>query len=200
MKSASLIARSTAWALAGAVGFGACALQAQAQQAQTQHGQATIPSKSQRVTTTTKTSAAAYVPRAQIVDQFEIEAGRIAAQRGQKTEVRQFGQMMATEHGRAAAAFTRAMEKDKLKPTVTGLDTDHLNMLEQLRTASIAAFDRTYVTMQIEAHQKALSLHQSYAQLGDKTALKAAANDMVPLIQKHLQELRSISAQLAADS
>jgi len=183
-----------ACALVAALGFGACAVQAQTT------SQATIPSKSQRITTTTKMSTPGYVPRAQIAEQFEIEAGKIAVQRGQKTEVRQFGQMMVADHGKASAAFTRAMEKAKLKPSVTGLDTDHLNMLEHLRTASIAAFDRTYVTMQIQAHEKALSLHQGYAQGGDKAALKAAANDMVPLIQKHLQELRSISAQLAGES
>jgi len=180
--------------LAAAVSFGACTLQAQTA------SQATIPSKSQRVTTTTKISAPAFIPRAQINDQFELEAGKIAVQRGQKTEVRQFGQMMVADHGKASAALARAIETSGLKPTMTGLDADHLNMLEQLRAASIAAFDRTYVTMQIEAHQKALSLHQDYARAGDKTALKAAASDRVPLIQKHLQELRVISGALAADS
>jgi len=200
MKIRSLVA----CALAAAVGFGACAIYTQAVQAQTSqthpqgmgHGSA----KSSKMVSTTRMSTAAFVPRAQISDQFEIEAGKIAVQRAQKTEVRQFGQMMVTDHTKAASKFTMAVEKSGLKPAVTGLDTDHLNMLEQLRTASTSAFDRTYVTMQIQAHEKALGLHQGYAQAGDKTQLKAAASEMVPIIQHHLQELRSISAQLGGES
>lgn len=203
MQSASRFNRPlVACALAAALGFGACALYTHAVQAQTSqtqpqgHGS----SKAPKMVSTTKTSTAAFVPRAQISDQFEIEAGKIAVQRAQKMEVRQFGQMMVTDHTKASSKFTQAVQKAGLKPAVAGLDTDHLNMLEQLRTASTSAFDRTYVTMQIQAHEKALSLHQGYAQGGDKAPLKAAATEMVPIIQHHLQELRSISASLAGES
>jgi len=201
MKTSSRVGRPLfACALAAAVGFGACAVYAQTSQTHPQGQGMGHSTKSQKMVTTTRMSTPAFVPRAQISDQFEIEAGKIAVQRAQKTELRQFGQRMVTDHTKAASKFTQAVEKSGLKPTMTGLDTDHLNMLEQLRTASISAFDRIYVTMQIEAHEKALSLHQGYAQGGDKAPLKAAAAEMVPIIQHHLQELRSISAQVASES
>lgn len=197
MKTSPLIA----CALAAALGFGVCATytRADAQTSQT-HPQGHGAAKSSKMVSTTRMSTAAFVPRAQISDQFEVEAGKIAVQRAQKTEVRQFGQMMVTDHTKASSNFAMAVQKSGLKPTAAGLDTDHLNMLEQLRTASTSAFDRAYVTMQIQAHEKALSLHQGYAQGGDKAPLKAAAAEMVPIIQHHLQELRSISAGLANES
>lgn len=201
MKSPTRFRRPfVACALAAVLGFGACALYAQAVYAQSSHPQGHGSSKSSKMVTTTKMSTAAFVPRAQISDQFEVEAGKIAVQRAQKVEVRQFGQMMVSDHTTAASKFTMAVQKSGLKPTVVGLDTDHLNMLEQLRTASLSAFDRTYVTMQIQAHEKALSLHQGYAQGGDKAPLKAASSEMVPIIQHHLQELRKISAQIGGES
>ena len=73
-----------------------------------------------------------------------------------------------------------------------------LNLLEQLRTASTSAFDYTYVTQQLAAHEKALKLHQGYAAGGDRAPLKAIARDIAPVIEHHLQDIRRISATIAA--
>lgn len=155
---------------------------------------------SKKEVVTTKTSTAAFVPRAQIADQFEIEASKIAVQRAQKVDVKQFAQKMVDDHSRAAAKFKMAAEKSGLKAAPVGLDTEHLNKLEQLRTASVSAFDRIYVTMQVEAHEKALALHRGYATSGDKAPLKAAAQEAVPMVQHHLQEARSLSSSIGAES
>lgn len=147
---------------------------------------------------TTPASTIAYVPRAQIADRFEIEAGKIAVQRAQRKEVKDFAQRMVDEHTRMALSFGEAVKAAKVKPGDASLDTDHLNLLEQLRTASISAFDGTYVAMQVMAHEKALKLHQGYAAAGDKTALKTAAQTAAPMVERHLQEARRISAAIGS--
>lgn len=149
---------------------------------------------------TTKQSAAAYVPRAQIADLFEIEAGRVAVERARKKDVKDFAQTMVDEHTRATARFSAAVQKAGLTPKPASLDTEHLNQLQILKVASDSAFDRLYVTGQVEAHEKALRLHQDYATSGDNAALKAAAQEAVPMIRKHLEHIRQISAALASGS
>lgn len=147
---------------------------------------------------TTPASTVAYVPRAQIADRFEIEAGRIAIQRAQRKDVKDFAQSMVDEHTKAALVFSDAVKASKVKPSDVSLDTDHLNLLEQLRTASTSAFDQTYVAMQVAAHEKALKLHQGYAASGDRAALKVAAQTAAPMVERHLQEARRISAVIGS--
>lgn len=189
-------------ALASCLGCSAAGVYAQPAQPA---GSSSNPSQDQSLAAgggvkTTKQSAAAYVPRAQIADLFEVEAGKVAMERAQKKDVKEFAKTMVDERARATTRFNAAVQKAGLAPKPAGLDTDHLNQLEALKTASGSAFDRLYVTSQVEAHEKALRLHQGYAAGGDNSALKAAAQEAVPVIQKHLEHIRQISAALASDS
>jgi putative membrane protein len=180
-------------ALAAGISLGACSVYAQANQHPSHTAGGTMVK-------TTKISTASYVPRAQTGSAFEIESSKIAVQRAQKKEVKEFAQQMVDDHSRAAAKFAAAVQQSGMKANPAALDTDSLNKLEVLRSASMSAFDRTYVTMQVEAHEKSLSLHQGYAQGGDKMPLKAAAQETVPMIQHHLQDIRSISTGIASES
>lgn len=181
-----------ACALASAVTLGACAVYAQT--AQHQGHQIVKSAKPMKV------SSRVFVPKAQISDLYEIEAGKIAVQRAQKKEVREFAQQMVDHHTRGASKFSAAVREAGMQTPAASLDTEHLNMREALRTASNSNFDRVYVTQQLEAHEKAVALHRSYAATGDKAPLKAAARETIPMVEHHLQDIRSISAGIAGDT
>ena len=72
------------------------------------------------------------------------------------------------------------------------MDPKHTQMLEQLRNASGDQFDRLYATIQVQAHQEAVSLFQNYAQNGDNPQLKQWAQKTLPDLQKHLQEAQKL--------
>lgn len=181
-----------ACALASVVTLAACSVYAQTMQHQ---GHQTVKSAApMKVTTQT------FVPKATMSDLYEIEAGKIAVQRAQKKDVKDFAQQMVDNHSRGSTKFAAAVKEAGVKAPAAALDTEHLNMLEALRTASTSSFDRLYVTQQVEAHEKALVLHRSYAASGDKAPLKAAARETVTMVEHHLQEIRSISAGVASDS
>lgn len=182
-----------ACALASAVTFGACSVYAQTSQpGMQQTAKSTRPMG--------KVSTATFVPKAQISDLYEIEAGRIAVQRAQKPEVKAFAQRMVDHHTMAASKFSAAMREAKVNAAVPSLDTEHLNKLEALRTASTTAFDRMYVAQQVEAHEAALRLHRAYAAGGDKAPLKAAAREATTMVEQHLQDIRGISGGIASES
>lgn len=50
-----------------------------------------------------------------------------------------------------------------------------------------------YVQAQMDAHRQALELHRSYAANGEDPALKTAAAEITPVVEKHLAELRKLS-------
>ncbi|HEX6958489.1 MAG TPA: DUF4142 domain-containing protein [Ferrovibrio sp.] len=142
------------------------------------------------------TTAQGYLAQAGQTDLFEIEAGRIAARRAQKPEIKAFGQEMVDNHMRATHRMASYAEKANVAVQPAVLDARHQQMLNELETVSTSAFDQTYVNMQTYGHEEALRLHQNYAQNGDNQTLRLAAADMVPMIEEHRDQLHGLSPQV----
>jgi putative membrane protein len=67
------------------------------------------------------------------------------------------------------------------------------NMLDRLREANGAEFDRRYLRQQVRAHEMALALHSNYAQRGDRPPLRQAAGGAVPVVTQHLDQARRMN-------
>ncbi len=61
-----------------------------------------------------------------------------------------------------------------------------------LRATTGTARDRLYVEQQKAAHQRALTLHQTYAQNGTAAPLKTIAASIAPVVKAHIGELSSM--------
>jgi putative membrane protein len=136
-------------------------------------------------------STDSFVTNAAIGDMYEIEAGKIAQQKGQSAGVKAFGKSMVTAH----TAMT-----NELKPLITaagktpptGLDERRKGMIDNLNAASPADFDKVYLAQQEAAHDETLTLMKGYADNGEDAGLKAAAAKAVPMVQAHLDEVRKL--------
>jgi len=137
----------------------------------------------------------AFVSNASQSDMYEIQAGQIASTRSKNADVKAFGKSMVTDH-------TAMM--NQMKPLITAagqtpadkLDERRQGFIDNLKTASDAAFDKTYIDQQVAAHGEALTLMQGYADNGPDAGLKAGAAKAVPKIQMHLDKAKSIQANL----
>ena len=78
-------------------------------------------------------------------------------------------------------------------PPPPALLPQHAALLQQIQSAPPGQFDMVFRDVQIQAHQQALALHQGYASGGDTPALRAAATNIVPVVQNHLNMLQSLS-------
>jgi putative membrane protein len=134
-----------------------------------------------------------YVAMAGASDMYEIESSRLALQRSQRADVREFAQMMIDHHTRTTQTVSDAARRDGLMPPPPRLMPAQRTMLRQLeRTRGGAAFDRAYLNQQLTAHQQALALHRNRARIG-RGALSQAAATAVPIVQQHISRLRQIS-------
>ncbi len=61
-----------------------------------------------------------------------------------------------------------------------------------LNAASNEDFDKTYANQQVDGHQEAVDLFDSYAKKGDNAALKQFAQKTLPVIQEHLAEAKKL--------
>ena len=142
----------------------------------------------------TPTNAAAYVRAAGASDQFEIQSSQMALQKSQNPAVRQFAQMMISDHMKTTDQVMAAARAAGMSPPPPAMMPMQQNMVRQLQPLSGADFDRTYLQQQVQAHQMALELHQNFAQSGDNAQLRAAASTAVPIIQMHLDRVRQIAS------
>ena len=138
------------------------------------------------------TDAAGFATAIAASDLFEIESGKLAQQKGGSEAVKAFGKQLETDHSKSTADLKAAAAQSNV-PVAPALDAEKQSMLDQLKAASGAEFDRLFVEQQKTAHQKALSTLQGYAAGGDNDALKAFATKAATIVQGHLDHANGMS-------
>lgn len=139
----------------------------------------------------------AYVPNAAMGDMYEIQAADIALERSQNAEVKALARMIKTDHTAAAAALKTAAATaapDTAVPTT--LDQRRQGLIDNLRSATAADFDRAYIDQQIAAHQEAITLHEGFSDKADVPALAEHARMVLPKIRAHLETAQRLKAAM----
>ena len=137
--------------------------------------------------------AMTYVAKAGAGDLYEIQSSQLAVTRARRPQVREFAQMLVTDHNRSTRMVADAARSDGLSPRPPMLEPAQRTMLRQLERARDRDFDRLYLNQQIPAHQQALTLHRNYARTGDGRALRQTAQGIVPVVQGHLAQARQLA-------
>ncbi|HZF94534.1 MAG TPA: DUF4142 domain-containing protein [Allosphingosinicella sp.] len=186
-----MISRTLLLAAAASLSFTACSMNAGAN-ADANAGTRGMGGGGSAASSMTPTQAQAYVRLAASSDMFEIESSRLALQRSQNAQIRQFAQMMIDHHTDTTMQLSAAARASgQMVPTA--MVPAHAQLVAALRaSASVGAFDRLYVTQQRLAHQQALALHSNYAARGDTPALRTVANAATPVVRAHLQQSQSL--------
>lgn len=135
------------------------------------------------------TDAAGFVQALAASDLYEIQSSALARQKAASADVRSFAQRLEREHGNSTAELKSVAAANGIAMPPPGLNADQQAMMEELRSASGAAFDSTYIRQQRTAHQMALMMIQNYRAGGDNEALKALAAKLQPMIETHLDLL-----------
>ncbi|MBB5709890.1 DUF4142 domain-containing protein [Sphingomonas xinjiangensis] len=141
----------------------------------------------------TPTKAAQFVPMAASSDMYEIESSRLALERSQSPAIKQFAQMMIDHHTMTTQQVTQAAQASGMTPPPPALLPPHRTLLDKLQPAQGRDFDRMYLDQQRTAHRQALALHQTYSRRGDKEPLRQAAAGAVPIVQQHIDQLKTLS-------
>ena len=132
-----------------------------------------------------------FVQKAAMSDLYEVEAGKIASQKGQSAPVKGFGQMMVAAHSKTTEELGGIVASEKIKLDLPSkLDAKHQKLIDDLNAAD--DFDKTYAKQQVDGHQEAVDLFDSYAKKGDNAALKQFAQKTLPVIQEHLAEAKKL--------
>jgi putative membrane protein len=152
--------------------------------------------------TTVKTDSSAMVmtdttfaAKAAVGGIAEVALGKMAASKATDSQVKDFGNMMVMDHGKAnAELMSIAKTKNIMLPAT--LDAEHQAKSDSLSKLSGKDFDRGYVAVMVEGHKKTLALMQSEASNGKDADLKAFAAKTAPVVKHHLDEILKIQSTL----
>ncbi|MBN8840832.1 MAG: DUF4142 domain-containing protein [Sphingomonadales bacterium] len=138
-----------------------------------------------------------FANRAARSDAFEIAAAKLAGVDAAARKVKAFAREMVAAHARSTAAIKAAAAR--ATPVITPdptLTDDQMEKLADLGRLKGAAFDRAYMTGQIDAHERARSLIEDYARHGEVASLKEAAGTIAPIVKKHLAHAKALRDEL----
>src|ERR1700721_1721324 len=117
---------------------------------------------------------------------LEIEAAKIAQQKGNATEKAFAGQMIA-DHTKTSSELKSMVSGDMKAAIPTALDESSQKKLGKLKDSKPEDFASEYDSMQVSAHKDATSLFERYAKGGDDPKLKDGAGETLPP-PRHLLE------------
>jgi len=137
----------------------------------------------------------AFVKEAAMGGMAEVELGRLALQKGESSDVKQFAQRMVDDHSKA---------NDQLKPIAqqknvavpSQLSGKEKALYDRLSKLSGAAFDRAYMRAMLADHRKDVTAFTKSTS-GKDPDVKQFASQTLPTLQDHLKMAQSTAGATA---
>jgi putative membrane protein len=135
---------------------------------------------------------AEYVMTAGASDLYEITSSKVVLETTQDPKIRDFAQMMVTDHMKSTADVKAAAARSRVRAMPPKLTPAQTELVTQLRAEQGPARDARYVAQQRVSHGQALAVQQAYAAGGTAPALKTVASTIVPVVQHHVEMLKAM--------
>jgi putative membrane protein len=138
-----------------------------------------------------------FVGQANLGAPFQIDSGRLAETKGTTAAIRSYADLMVASHIPVVDALNVILQRKNITPSSTLLHGAYNAMLSTLEADPRAAFDRDYVSGQVEYQKGNAALFEQEIQYGTDPDLRAFALQTLPKIVDHLQRAEKLAAAVA---
>ena len=125
----------------------------------------------------------------------EVALGKLALTKTTSTAIKDFANMMVTDHGKANDELMGIAKKENITLPAEP-DSTHLKKMADLSKLTGADFDKAYVDAMVDGHKKTLDLMNDEAKDGKDADLKAFATKTAPVVQTHLDATNKIKSSM----
>lgn len=140
-----------------------------------------------------------FVDAAAGATMFGLQAADLALARSRSQAVRQFAAATARDHRHASGELRKALaQSGKALVPAAALPTERQKDILKLTTVALAEFDRTYLEIQVEAHEDELQALERYGQAGEVPSLRAFAAATREAVERRHDHARKLLAQVRA--
>ena len=132
-------------------------------------------------------------------NQVDIDAGKLAKSKASSKEVKDFAQLMITDHSGVNKSATELVQKlhvtPEPNPTSESLKKGGDDNLAKLKKLSGAAFDKAYIDHEVAYHQAVLdAVDQTLIPSAQNAELKALLVKVRPAFVAHLEHAKHLQA------
>ena len=133
-----------------------------------------------------------FVDFAAQTDMVEANLGQLAESTATAHPVKDYGQMLATDHTKDFHQLYDFAQQASLKMP-DAIDAEHNKaMIDPFQKLKGTAFDRHYVQAMIAGHTKAIAVYKKESTDAQNPALKSYAEQTLPTLQKHLDGAKAL--------
>lgn len=137
------------------------------------------------------TNLSDFMTKAASGGMLEVEAGRLAQEKGQNQEVKNFGEMMVTDHTKANDQLKQlAQQKNVVLPD--SMSQEHMDQLQNLRDQTGAEFDQAYMDLMVSSHEETVSLFEDASNNLEDQEVKSFASSTLPTLRQHLDRANQL--------
>ncbi len=138
-----------------------------------------------------------FVTKATQGGMTEVELGQLAVQKASDQSVKDFGQKMVTDHGKANEELKAlATSKNATPPVKFSRKED--STIADLQKASGADFDRAYAKAMLKDHKTDVKEFREAAKDLKDPDLKAFAEKTLPVLEEHLRMAEQLEQNVKA--
>ena len=132
-----------------------------------------------------------FVKKAIMGNNGEIDAAKLALQKSQNQQVKDFAQKMVDDHTKMADSLKQIAQQDNIKfedkPSPAAM-----KLHAKLEGLDGAAFDKAYVNGMVKDHKEDVREFSTEINHGKKQDVKDAASSSLPTIKEHLTMIEGI--------
>jgi putative membrane protein len=127
----------------------------------------------------------------------EVELGRLAADRATNPDVKEFGQRMVDDHGKANDELkSLASQKNVTLPEDIGRENEALKT--RLSKLSGPEFDKAYINAMVRDHNKDVKEFEHQANVASDPDVKAFASKTLPTLKEHQKMAHELQVKLGS--
>jgi putative membrane protein len=121
----------------------------------------------------------------------EVKLGELAAQNGKRDDVKEFGQMMVTDHT-AINADLKVLAAQKGVTLPDSLDAKHQGMVDKLAARTGSEFDDAYIAAMIKGHTKDAKAFKAESAATQDADVKSFLDKSIPVVDAHLKHITAM--------
>ena len=122
---------------------------------------------------------------------LEVELGKMAAHKATTSRVKNFGNMLITDHSDALHKI-KNISRQRFLTLPEGTGDKNTQMINKMNEEKAGSFDKAYIKMMIKDHQTDIKEFEKAADNIKDTTVIIFINSTLPLLRKHLDSCIAI--------
>ena len=125
----------------------------------------------------------------------EVNTARIALQKSDNSEVRDYANMIQSDHNNALKTLSDLMT-DKNVPQARTLAPEIQQDISRMNNLTGPEFDREFINMMVQDHQETVEMFRDHLAIVQNPDVKEYIEDLLPKLEMHLDKGKQIQSKL----